>query len=266
MDFLICLPKQTTIQMKDLIDGILSYFKAIKIIHRQKLWGYFFIPGIISVLIFLLLGGIIWSTFSGMGDWISNIWPWEFGKGVVDVTGGILYSLLVVGLIAILFRYIIIICLGPFLSPLSEKIERSINGKQYQLSGVSTNAKIMWRGVRMALLLIMFELAVTLPLYILLIIPGAAVILTPLIFIIQAYYAGRGNMDFIFERRFGVRQSLKMGRKKKWLAIGNGLVYLFMMLSIIGVFFAPILSVAGLTVELVKRLDEKELTLDEGTV
>ncbi len=249
--------------MKDLFTGVFSYFKAIKIIHRKRLWGYFLIPGLVSVALFLLLGTTIWFTFNGMGDWVSSLWPWERGKGIIDITGGIIYSLLLVGLSAILFRYIIIIIMGPFLSPLSEKIEHSINGKKYDFSGTRSNAKIMWRGLVMALSLIFFELLFTLPLYLFLLIPGAAFIITPLIFIIQAYYAGRGNMDFIFERRYGVRESLGMGRKNKWLAIGNGLVYLLMMLSIIGVFFAPILSVAGMTVELINKLDGQQIAENE---
>ena len=90
------------------------------------------------------------------------------------------------------------------------------------------------------------------------ILPGAAVVLVPLIFTIQAYYAGRGNMDFILERRFSVRPSLRMSKKYKWLALGNGVVYMLLISTIIGVFFAPILSVVGLTIELVSRLDAEQ--------
>ncbi len=245
--------------MKDLFAGFFSYFKAIKIINQRRLWGYFLIPGVISIILFLVLISVIWFTFDGMGDMISSLWPWERGKAIVDITGGIIYVMLLLGLMAILFRYIIMIALGPFLSPMSEKIEYAMNGKRSNTKGVSSNVKIMWRGIRMALLLMSFELLFTLPLYILLIIPGAAFFITPLIFVIQSYYAGRGNMDFIFERRFGVSESLRTGRNYKWLAIGNGLVYMMMMVSIVGVFFAPILSVAGMTVELVNRMDAKEL-------
>ncbi len=246
--------------MKDLFAGIFSYFKAIKIIHQRGLWGYFLIPGLVSIAIFLLIGSVIYFSFDGIGDQIANFWPWERGKGIIDITGGVVFSMILLGISAILFRYIILIALGPFLSPMSEKIEGSLNQKKYNLKGLSYNAKAIWRGLRVALILIFFELLFTIPLYILLIIPGAAFFITPLIFVIQSYYAGRGNMDFIFERRYGVRESLKMGRKNKWLAIGNGLVYMLMMVSIIGVFFAPILSVAGMTVELVKRLDAAETT------
>lgn len=243
---------------KDFFAGVFSYGKAIKVIHQRKLWSYFLLPGIISVLMMLVIVAIIWFTFNDMGDLISRLWPWERGKEIVDITGGIIYTLLVVGLFAITLKYTIIIALGPFLSPLSEKVEYSVNQRRYNVHGLSDNAKLMGRGLMVALSLIFFELLFTIPLYILMLIPGAAVILTPIIFIIQSYYAGRGNMDFILERRFNVRPSLRISRKYKWLAIGNGVVYMLLISSIIGVFFAPILSVAGLTLELVKRLDAEE--------
>lgn len=243
---------------KELFAGIFSYVKAIKIIHQRKLWSYFLLPGMISVGMMMVIALIIWFTFDDMGNWISSAWPWEWGKEVVDVTGGIVYSLLLIAIFGISLRYIIIMALGPFLSPMSEKIEFSINQRRYQVNGLKDNAKLVGRGVSVALSLLFFELLFTIPLYVLMLIPGTAVVLVPLVFIIQAYYAGRGNMDFILERRFTVIPSLRVSKKYKWLAIGNGLVYMLMLTSIIGVFFAPIISVAGLTAELVKRLDAEQ--------
>ena len=243
---------------KDFFAGVFSYGKAIKVIHQRKLWSYFLLPGIISVAMMLVIIAIIWFTFNDMGDLVSRLWPWEAGKNIVDITGGIIYTLLVIGLFAITLKYTIIIALGPFLSPLSEKVEYSVNQRKYDPNGLSDNVKLMGRGLTVALSLIFFELLFTIPLYILMLIPGAAVVLVPLIFIIQSYYAGRGNMDFILERRFSVRPSLRMSKKHKWLALGNGVVYMLLISTIVGVFFAPILSVVGLTIELVNRLDTEE--------
>jgi CysZ protein len=243
---------------KDFFAGVFSYGKAIKVIHQRKLWSYFLLPGIISVAMMLVILVIIWFTFDDMGDLVIKLWPWERGKNIVEVTGGIIGSLILIGTFALTLKYTIIIALGPFLSPLSEKVEKSINQRKYDPNGLSDNVKLMGRGLTVALSLMFFELLFTIPLYILMLIPGSAVVLVPLIFIIQSYYAGRGNMDFILERRFNVRPSLRMSRKHKWLAIGNGVVYMFLISTIIGVFFAPILSVVGLTIELVNRLDAEE--------
>ncbi len=243
--------------LKDLFAGAFSYFKAIKVIHQRRLWGYFLLPGLISVGVMMLLGGIIWFTFGDIGEWIARVWPWEWGKQAIEITGGVLYSALLLVTVALLLKYIIIIALGPFLSPMSEKIEYSINQRRYPKNTFKDNLKLMARGLSVALMLIFFELLFTIPLYLLLLIPGAAIFVMPVIFVIQAYYAGRGNMDFILERRFNVLPSLRKSRQYKWLAIGNGLIYMFMITSIVGVFFAPILSVAGLTLEMVNRLDEE---------
>ncbi len=241
--------------LKEIISGATSYFRAIKVIHQRRLWHYFLLPGMVSVLFFLFLSTIVYFTFTPMGNWIASAYPAEWwGKGILEASAGVLFSVILILLGGVLFRYVLIIALGPFLSSLSEKIEYHYNRKRYP-KNLKTNVQGIWRGVRVAVSLLFFELLFTLPLYPFLLIPGLNVIITPLIFCISSYYAGRGNMDFTFERRFGVLESIRTGKKHKWLAFGNGLVYMLMISSIIGVFFAPILSAAGLTVELVKRLD-----------
>ncbi len=248
--------------LRDFFDGVFSYFRAIKIIHQRKLWKYFLLPGLISFGLFIILGSFLYFTFDNIGAWIEGLWPWETGKGASGIAAGILYAILSVGLFAIAYKYILVIALGPFLSPVSEKVEYSINQKRYNIAGLSTNAKLIWRGVQISVVLLFMELLLTVFLYICMLIPVVNVVVPVLIFLVSSYYAGRGNMDFTFERRFNVRNSLKKGRQYKWLALGNGIVYMLMLSSIIGVFFAPILSVVGLTREIVMRLDAEDQGVD----
>lgn len=242
--------------IKDIFQGVLAYIKAIQIIHKRRLWGYFLAPGLISLLFMVIIIAVIYFSFDRTGDWVASYWRWSWGKNVVDVTSGVLTALLLAGTYVFTLRYVIIIFLGNFLSPLSEKVEYAINGKKYPAPTLQENIRIFFRGIRLSLALIALELAIVIPLYLCLLIPGAAIVVSPLIFIVQSYYAGIGNMDFVLERRCKkVRHSLKVAKKHKWLALGNGLVYMFLIASFVGVFFAPILSTVGITLELVKRLD-----------
>jgi CysZ protein len=66
------------------------------------------------------------------------------------------------------------------------------------------------------------------------------------IFVTQAYYAGFGNLDFTLERHFRVRESVRFVRRNRGLAIGNGTVYLLLLLSVVGFLVAlPLATVAG---------------------
>ena len=71
----------------------------------------------------------------------------------------------------------------------------------------------------------------------------------------QSYYAGFGNIDFTLERYYRVRGSIGFIRHNRGMAIGNGMVYLLLYLSVIGFVFAlPLGTIAG-AVESLKKLE-----------
>ncbi|NJL75513.1 MAG: hypothetical protein HC892_11270 [Saprospiraceae bacterium] len=114
--------------MISFFQAILAYGKAFRLIKELKLWFYVWIPGMVSVL----LGGIIiWFIIKyadDLGTWVTSWYDWQ-GKGVVKTIGKLL-SGLTIGLLAfVLFKYIILIVVGPMMSPLSEKVEAHLTGK-----------------------------------------------------------------------------------------------------------------------------------------
>ncbi|NJL75514.1 MAG: EI24 domain-containing protein [Saprospiraceae bacterium] len=78
-----------------------------------------------------------------------------------------------------------------------------------------------------------------------------------LIFIIQSYYAGFGNMDYTLERHFNFQESIQFVRANKGLAIGNGLVFVWLILLGIGFLIAPPLSTIAATIETVKAIEKR---------
>ena len=79
---------------------------------------------------------------------------------------------------------------------------------------------------------------------------------TVVIFLIQSYYAGFGNMDFTLERYFGVRDSVKFVRQNWTLALGNGMVFIGALFTCIGFLFVVPLGAAAATSETLKRLSK----------
>ena len=75
------------------------------------------------------------------------------------------------------------------------------------------------------------------------------------LFLVQAYYAGFGNMDYSLERHHSISGSIRFIRRNRWLAMGNGTVFMLLLMTGIGFLFAPPLSTIAGTIEVVKRLD-----------
>ena len=74
------------------------------------------------------------------------------------------------------------------------------------------------------------------------------------LFTTQAFYAGFGNLDYTLERHFSVVESSRFVRKYRFLAIGNGAVFMLLLMTGIGFLIAPPLATVAATFESVERL------------
>ena len=147
------------------------------------------------------------------------------------------------------------------MSPVSEKIEHYLIGDNatHQHRDTSFQQQLI-RGIRINIRNLFKELFIS----ILIIIGGFIVpfigniISTTLLFIIQAYYAGFGNIDYTLERHFKYRESIRFVKRNRGIAIGNGLVFmLFLFIPVIGVIIVLPLSVTAAAIETVELLQVK---------
>ncbi len=240
-----------------MLEGISTYTRAIKMLSEHKLWKYVILPGIVSVILTtLLIGATI--TFAGnIGEVIVDIYPWEAGKAIFEKVASILSALLLIALVVFLFKYLVMVIIAPFMGTLSEKVESILTGKAPPTVTPVQFVQDIIRGLRIALRNIVREIFYTLLLLLFNIVPViGSIISTVLIFLIQAYYAGFGNMDYTLERkRFTVKDSVKFVRSNRGLAIGNGSIFLLIFLvPIIGWFLAPAYGTIAATMSSLKRL------------
>jgi CysZ protein len=234
--------------------GISAYGRALQLCFKYNLWIYFLVPALLCIL---LGGGMIygvWNVSDDLGNWMAGFWPFNWGKSWVDNVAQVFGGLAVGAFGFIIFRNLILAIAGPFMSLLSERVENRLRGEASAAFKLSAFLSDMARGIRIAIRLIVRELFFTTLLFLLGLIPGLAVITTPLIFIVQAYYAGAGNIDFALERHYRVRDSIRFVRQNRGLAIGNGTVYLLLLLSVVGFLVALPLGTIAATVETVKRI------------
>lgn len=245
--------------IKDFFNGISSYFSAFQIISKLRLWKYFLVPFLVSLVLAGGLGTAIWTLSGAFASWLVPWIPWE------AVTGWILNIMF--GLIGfILFKHLVIACVSPFMTPLAQKVEEHLTGNYSKYSGFngSKAVKDFFRGMNIAVRNIFKELFYVVPLFLLGLIPVLTIPCMVLIFLIQAYFAGFGNMDYTLEGHYSVRDSTRFVRKHRWLAVGNGTVFLLLLGTGIGFLVAPPLAAVAGAKETVKRLEPLSLEMSGG--
>lgn len=247
--------------IKNIFIGIKAYAGAFELISKLKLWKYFAIPMLISLITAIVVGVSAYGLSDNIGDFISRIWVWEWGKAAFTTISEIFGGLIIIVLGLVLYKHIIMALSAPFMSPVSEKIEAHLLGEDSKLIHQHRNTSFqaqLWRGIRINVRNLFMELWLTVIILIISLIPVIGWFTSPLLFFIQAYYAGFGNMDYTLERHFKYKESLSFVRKNRGIAIGNGILFmLFLLIPVIGVILVLPLSVTAASTETIKLLKAK---------
>lgn len=241
---------------KDIRDGFAAYLKVPSYITRFNLRVYF----IISAIIGLVLGGSIlflgYSFSDEIGLWLGQWYKWDKGSEVVGKILNVFSGALLIGGGLLIFKYILLVAMSPILSMVSEKIEKELSGTTQSQSILEVGASIL-RGIKFSGRNLFRELFIVAILFLLSLFPLFTIITAPLIFIVQAFYAGCGNMDYTMERYFNVAESMAFAKKHRGLAVANGSVFLgLLLIPVLGLLIAPMFAAVSSTVETLKRLPQ----------
>ncbi len=245
---------------KNIISGIKAYFGTFKLISKLGLWRYFGIPILISVLTGFGFVSFAYFFSDNLGILISKIWPWEWGSETFATISTYIGGLLILVLGLVIYKHIVMALSAPFMSPVSEKVEAHFYGNTTHTHRNTSFRQQLTRGIRINLRNLCKELLFMIPLLILSFIPIIGIVATVLIFLIQAYYVGFGNMDYTMERHFNYKESIQFVRKNRGIAIGNGIVFVLMLfIPIIGFIVTLPIAVVAASSETVKILDQQKL-------
>ncbi len=235
--------------IQNILKGLQVYTGAYALISKLKLWKYFVIPMLISFAVFILIFVSAYGLSDNLGEWIANIWVWETGKAIFTTISTFISGIVIFVIGLILYKHIIMALSSPFMSPVSEKIEAYYTGRPVKNRINSSFTKQLLRGIKISLRNLSQELLFTLPILLLKFIPVINIFSTALLFIVQAYYAGFGNMDYTLERHFTYKESVAFIRKNRGLAIGNGIGFLLLLfIPVVGVILVLPLSVTSASV------------------
>ncbi|KJD36838.1 coproporphyrinogen III oxidase [Tamlana sedimentorum] len=244
--------------IKNILQGLKGYAGAFGLISKLKLWKYFAIPMLISFITFIIIFGSAYTLSDNIGHFIAKIWIWNWGHETFTTISAFIGGLIIVVIGLILFKHIIMALSAPFMSPVSEKIEAHITGNTVHYHRNTTFKEQLWRGIRVNVRNLGKELLFTMPILLLKFIPVVNIFSTVLLFLMQAYYAGFGNMDYTLERHFKYQESIQFVKNNRGIAIGNGIVFLLILLiPIFGFVLVLPLSVTAASVTTINTLKSK---------
>ncbi len=244
--------------IKNISKSIQSYFKALAVINKLKLWKYFLVPILIGLVFGLLFISLALTLADNIGLYLAHFWTFDFGKNFVTTFSTYISGFLIIILGIILFKHVLMALSAPFMTPVSEKVEAYLTGQTSVKSDIGFLPQLL-RSIRLNGRNLFKELIITLPLMLLSLIPVVGLIAVVLIFYFQSYYTGIGNMDYTLERHLNYTESKKFIKQNKGIAIGNGAVFTLMLLiPFVGIMLTlPIATVAA-TINVIEILAQQE--------
>lgn len=243
---------------KNIIKGIRAYGGTFSLIRKLGLWKYFAVPMCISLITAVLIGIAAYGFSDNIGGLIAKAWIWEWGAETFRTIGEILGAIIIIAFGLILYKHIVMALSAPFMGPVSEKIEKHLTGRTSNEPRSSFVAQLV-RGIQINGRNLIMELFLTIPIIIIGFIPVIGFISSILLFLVQSYYAGFGNMDYTLERHLKYGDSIRFVSNHRGLAIGNGMVFmLLLLLPVIGIILVLPLSVTAATTETVRIISPSQ--------
>jgi len=214
---------------KDLALGYRSYLNAIRFIKEHKLYVYFFFPILLFVGIYYLgFAFEEWKTEAAKSRGEEVFW--------LKIWNAIVYGFYTVMayLVFKFMRYILIICLSPILSIVSERVERIITGNVYHFNFTQL-LKDVKRTINLSIRNLIWEFGIVYSVWLAIEIIGWVfqpqsiyIKYTQTLFamLIGFYYYGFSFIDYMNERRrLTISESVLFVKKHKWFAFALGSVF-----------------------------------------
>lgn len=221
-------------RLQRVVRAFLSVFRSLRVVRQERLWSYFVLPGLLSLVLGTALAVGVFYAALALLEWLIVLIPGTMADAALPFLW-IIALVQAVFFYFISYRLVTALVVLPFLSPLQDRLEQLQFGqrKETALSADIGNALL---GSLRALLQIagmLLLMLVTLPLGPFQFIPLA---------LYDGYFIGRGVFDMLLERDYpksaARMQTLKTLRPE---SLGLGLGSLVLLLIPV----AGILTAAG---------------------
>jgi len=250
--------------LKKILTGLLSYRDSFKLINELKLWPFFFVPMAISLLFGIAIFFAAYGLSDHLGRFFAKAWVWEWGSKPFTSIATWLGALVILILGFILYKHLVMALSAPFMSPVSERIEKYLYPELHHphTHRKTSNTQQLIRSLRINIRNLFYEIGISIPLLILSLIPVVNFVTTPLLFFVQAYYAGFGNMDYTLERHYEYSDSVSFIKKNKGYAIGNGIIFMALLfIPVVGIILVLPVAVTAASTTTLKLLKEQHIRM-----
>ena len=149
--------------IKNILSAIRAYVGSFRLLSQLKLWKYFAIPIIISLITATIVGFTAYGLSDNIGTFLAKIWIWDWGKEAFTTFTSVIGAIFVLVIGLILYKHIVLALSAPFMSAVSEKIEIHINGDLKHQHRNTTFQEQLWRGIRINIRNLGKELLITIP-------------------------------------------------------------------------------------------------------
>lgn len=258
--------------------GIWHFIKATGFLFKHKLWHYYLYPVLISILMYVfIIGALINYAYDIVQYFLAPYIPEsipklrQYSDLVTEICNIPLYGVLavVISILTLILagkfsKYIVLIIMTPVFSLLSEKTDSIITGKTYEFSFAQMFKDVL-RGTIIAFRNLIIELFWIAGISVISIFSGGlALVATPILFIVSAYFYGFSMLDYTCERRkLSISNSVKMVRHYKFFVIGNGSMYLFCgLIPIFGDIIGSVNGICGATTGIIELENRKNQETD----
>lgn len=256
-------------QIKLFWKGVKSYRQAFTFLLKNKLLYFFLFPIAFNFLIYfsglsvlndfrLLINQYLESYLESFGA-PENWWILFLNK-LFSISIWLVSKVFFLYIFSLFGGYLTIIFLSPVFTYLSEKIASIQKGKTYNFN-LTQFVNDVFRAILISFRNILIQLSMVFVLFLIGFIPviGWGVSIFGNLLIVSYFY-GFSFMDYTNERhQLSVKESVKIVRRKKGLAIGLGLVfYLCLFIPLLGGIissFLAIISVVAATMSLEETFD-----------
>ena len=238
-----------------------SFYNSFDIIRKAKLRKFYFLPGVISICLFMLFlsaGNFVSDSITLLIEKFLNIGKYHsillfIIKTIVWICSILFYFLI--------YKSLLLIILSPILSYISERVETYLTGEKFEF-GLKKNISFLKRGVSIGFRSFVKQMIASILIMFLGFIFPINLSIPFLVFIVQAYFTGFSFMDYTLERHeLSPVDSLKFLKRKRVYATLSGVIFtMLFFIPFIGPFLAPLLTcvaVTKITLELLKEDKEK---------
>lgn len=239
--------------IKLVLSAFSDAFYLIKIIGLRK---YFFIPGILGILLFLLvmLGANFLST--GLISCIENIFNINEYHSIISVILKITIWIIVASIYFLVYKSILLVILSPIMGYVSEKVDNYLTGKEYDFS-FKDNMRFIWRGIQIGIKSFIKQLIGMFIIMLCSFLFPINLSIPLLMFLLQGYFTGFSFIDYTLERyNFTPEESLKFLKKQRLYSIWIGSIFtILFFIPFLGIFIAPLVTCVAatkVTLELLK--------------